>query len=159
MPVQHWRTLSLALGVGVLVFFGQWSTLWPPHHNSDWRAASRAVNALALGDGTPVVFPSPFVEAKPPAWRPDYPLPGFLYCNLTVYPVTGKPFLLPYEDSPEARSHAETLPHGTRFVIYGDNRNVHFWRDWYAARPELQAWRSRLLGPFGDVDVALFEAP
>jgi len=159
MPVQHWRTLSLALGVGVLVFFGQWSMLWPPHHNSDWRAASAVVNALGLGAETTVVFPSPFVEAKPPVWRPDYPLPGFLYCNLTVYPVTGKPFLLPYEDSPEARSHAETLPHGTRFVIYGDNRNVHFWRDWYAARPELQGWRSRLLGPFGDVDVALFEAP
>jgi len=159
MPDKHWRPLAVALGAGALVFFGQWNVLWPPHHNSDWRAASRAVNALDWGAATPVIFPSPFVEGEPPIWRPDYPLPGFLYCYLTVYPVTGDPYLLPYEDSPQASRYAETLPHGRRFVIYGDNRNVHFWRDWFAARPELRGWRNRPLGPFGDVDVALFEAP
>jgi hypothetical protein len=159
MPTKLWRPTAAALGLGALVLFGQWNVPWPPHHNSDWRAASAAVNALAWGPATPVIFPSAFVEAKPPIWRPDYPLPGFLYCYLTVYPVTGEPYLLPYEDSPQARSYAATLPHDGRFVIYGDNRNVHFWREWFAARPELQGWRNRLLGPFGDVDVALFEAP
>jgi hypothetical protein len=159
MPEGRWRLASLALGLIALVFFGQWTTPWPPHHNSDWRAASRAVNDLALGADTPIIFPSPFVEAKPPVWSPDYPLPGFLYCYLTVYPVTGKPYLLPYQSSPEARAYAETIPHGARFVIYGDNPNVSLWRDWYAARPELQGWRSKLLGPFGDVNAALFEAP
>ncbi len=159
MPPKCWRPAAIALGVAALVLFGQWNALWPPHHNSDWRAASRAVNALDWGAATPVIFPSPFVEGKPPIWRPDYPLPGFLYCYLTVYPVTGEPYLLPYEDSPEARRYAETLPHDRRFVIYGDNRNVHLWQGWFAARPELQGWRNRLLGPFGDVDVALFEAP
>jgi hypothetical protein len=151
--------MAMALGLGALVFLGQWNNLWPPHHNSDWRAASRAVNALDWGAATPVIFPSPFVEGKPPVWTPDYPLPGFLYCYLTVYPVTGQPYLLPYEDSPQARAYAATLTFRPRFVIYGDNRNVHLWRDWFAARPDLQGWHSRLLGPFGDVDVALFEAP
>jgi hypothetical protein len=159
MPTKYWLQTALALGAGALALFGQWNILWPPHHNSDWRAASRAVNDLGWGPATPVIFPSPFVEGKPPVWRPHYPLPGFLYCYLTVYPVTGEPYLLPYEDSPEARQYAETLPHGRRFVIYGDNRNVHFWRNWFSARPELQNWHSRLIGPFGDVDVALFEAP
>jgi hypothetical protein len=156
IPANRWKEMTGALAVGVLVFFGQWSVLWPPHHNSDWRGASLAVNQLGWGEDTPVLFPSPFVEAKPPIWTPDYPLPGFLYCHLTVYPVTGHPYLLPFEDSREGRGYAETLPLGQRFVIYGDNRNVHFWRDWFAARTTM---KSRLLGPFGDVDVAVFEAP
>jgi 4-amino-4-deoxy-L-arabinose transferase-like glycosyltransferase len=164
IPPKQWKPLALALSLGVLVFLGQWRELWPPHHNSDWRGAAQATNALGLAPETPVIFPSPFVEAQPPRWSPDYRLPGFLYCHLTVYPVIGRALLFPYEDSPEAQSYAkllasEVLPKGRRFVIYGDNRNVHFWRDWFATRPELEGWRSRLLGPFGDVDVAVFESP
>jgi hypothetical protein len=153
----------MAMGIAALIFGGQWTQLWPPHHNSDWRAASRAANALALGPSTPVLVVSPFIEAKPPAWSPDYPLPGFLYCHLDVYPVNGMPYLFPYGDSVVAEQYAETLARSTlpaagRFLIYAGARDVRFWRDWFAARPELAGWRNRLLGPFLDVDVALFEA-
>jgi len=164
IPKSRWQPLALAMGVAALLFSGQWEQLSPPHHNSDWRAASRAANALKLDPTTPVLVVSPFVEAKPPVWRPDYPLPGFLYCHLDVYPVVGTPYLLPYDDSPAAKQYAETLAKGTlpaagRFLIYAGARDVRFWRDWFAARPQLAGWRSRLLGPFLDVDVALFEAP
>jgi hypothetical protein len=60
---------------------------------------------------------------------------------------------------PEARSYAQTLSLGPRSLIYGDDQNVRLWPDWFSARPGLERWRSRLLGPFGDVYVALFEAP
>jgi hypothetical protein len=164
IPKPRWQPLALAMGIAALLFAGQWEERWPPHHNSDWRAASRAANALALGPATPVLVVSPFIEARPPVWRPDYPLPGFLYCHLDVYPVGGTPYLLPYDDSPAARRYAEdlaknTLPRAGRFLIYAGARDVRAWRDWYAARPEFARWRSRLLGPFLDVDVALFEAP
>lgn len=164
LPKTVWRISALAMGIAALVFSGQWDELRPPHHNSDWRAASQAVNALSLGPDTPVLVVSPFIEGQPPLWRPDYPLPGFLYCHLDVYPVTGKPYLLPYDASPAAKQYAEslamsTLPAARRFMIYAGARDVTFWRDWLAARPEFAQWRSRLLGPFLDVDVALFEAP
>lgn len=163
IPKSRWQSLALAMGIAALLFSGQWEQLSPPHHNSDWRAASRAANALALGPATPVLVVSPFIEAKPPAWSPDYPLPGFLYCHLDVYPVNGMPYLFPYDDSPAAKQYAETLVRSTlptagRFLIYAGDRDVRLWRDWFAARPELAGWRSRLLGPFLDVDVALFEA-
>jgi 4-amino-4-deoxy-L-arabinose transferase-like glycosyltransferase len=164
IPKACWQPLALAMGIAALLFSGQWQELWPPHHNSDWRAASRAANALMLGADTPVLVVSPFIEGKPPIWRPDYTLPGFLYCNLDVYPVRGTPYLLPYDDSTAAKQYAETLakttlPAAGRFLIYAGTRDVRAWRDWFAARPEFARWRSRSLGPFLDVDVALFEAP
>jgi hypothetical protein len=164
IPKARWQPLALAMGIAALVFSGQWEELWPPHHNSDWRAASRAANALLLPPVTPMLVVSPFIEGKPPIWRPDYPLPGFLYCHLDVYPVRATPYLLPYDDSPAARQYAETLatstlPAAGRFLIYAGSSDVRAWRDWFAARPEFARWHSRLLGPFLDVDVALFEAP
>ncbi len=163
-PKTHWRRFAVAMGVIALLVAGQWEQLWPPHHNSDWRAASRAINALGLGPETPVLVVSPFIEGKPPIWRPDYPLPGFLYCHLDVYPVAGKPYLLPYDASAAAQSYADTLARGAlpsarKFFIYAGGSDVRQWREWFAARPEFAGWRSRLLGPFRDVDVALFEAP
>jgi hypothetical protein len=111
-----------------------------------------------------VIYPSPFIEAKPPVWRPDYPLPGFLYSHLPIYPIQGRAYLFPFEFSPEAIGYASELARGTliasgRFLIYGGDRNVLNWSRWFAARPELAGWRHRLLGPFGDVEVALFEKP
>ena len=113
VPKSKWQSLALLMGCAALIFGGQWTELWPPHHNSDWRGASRAVNALALDPSTPVLVVSPFIEAKPPIWSPDYPLPGFLYCQLDVYPVTGTPYLLPYDDSPAGKQYAETLAQST----------------------------------------------
>jgi len=164
IPKSYWPPLALVMGVAALVSAGQWHRLWPPHHNSDWRGASRAANALGLGPTTPVLVVSPFVEAKPPVWGPEYPLPGYLYCQLDVYPVNGTPYLLPYDDSPAGKQYAaglaqSTLPAAGRFLIHGPAADVARWREWFAARPEFSGWRSRQLGPFLDVDVALFERP
>ena len=163
VPKSYWKPLALAMGIAALVFGGQWTRLWPPHHNSDWRGASRALNALALDSSTPVFVISPFVEAKPPIWSPDYPLPGYLYSQIDVYPVNGKLFLLPYGDSPAGVEYAsalanEGLPRSGRFLIYGPASDVARWREWFAARPEFDGWKNRQLGPFLDVDVALFQA-
>jgi hypothetical protein len=164
IPPAYWKRLSAVLGLGVLLFLGQWGKLWPLHHNSDWRAAAHQIEQISAGSEMPVICPSPFIEAKPPVWRPDYPLPGFLYSHLPIYPLRGKTYLFPFENSPEAEEYARTLSKETlsaaeRFVIYGGDRNVWFWRDWFARQPELAGWRFRLLGPFGDVEVALFEKP
>lgn len=162
LPARFWKPAALILGVCALILFGQWTKLWPPHHNSDWRAAARAVNQLPLTAATPVICPSPFVEAKPPAWTPDYKMPGFLYAHLLAYPLRGNVALFPFASSPEAEDYAVALLQGAipaagRFVIYGGNGQAHFWRDWFEKRPELAGWTHRSLGPFLDVDVEVFE--
>jgi Dolichyl-phosphate-mannose-protein mannosyltransferase len=158
-----WRMCSAVLGLCVLVALGQWTELWPVHHNSDWRAAARTVNKFTVDANTPVLLPSPFIEAKPPVWRPNYPLPGFLYCYLPVYKIFGKPYLLPFERSPEAERYAAeilpTLSGTSRFLIYGGDKNVFHWRSFFASRMELRGWENRQLHSFGDVDVAIFDNP
>jgi len=163
IPAEQWKSLAAVLAVGVLLFLGQWRNPLPPHSNSDWRGAARSINELA-GAGTPVICPSPFIEAKPPVWQPDYPLPGFLYAHLSVYPLRGKTVLFPYDSSPKAEEFAlrlsrEALPVQGRFILYGQHPGVLFWRDWFASRPEFAGWRNRPLGSFGDVDVVVFENP
>jgi hypothetical protein len=168
LNARDWRLCSALLGACVLIALGQWpdlfkGALWPAHHNSDWRGAARTVNAWTVDADTPVLLPSPFIEAKPPVWRPDYPLPGFLYCYLQVYKISGKPYLLPFERSPQAERYAsELLPAlsaSPRFLIYGGDKNVFRWRSFLASRPELRGWDNRQLHSFGDVDVAIFENP
>ncbi len=164
---RDWRMCSAVLGMCVFIALGQWSELWhgkpwPAHHNSDWRAAARTVNEWAESD-TPVLLPSPFIEAKPPVWRPNYPLPGFLYCYLPVYKIAGTPYMLPFERSPQGERYASdllpTLAVSRRFLIYGGDKNVFVWRSFFASRPELDGWGNRQLHSFGDVDVAIFENP
>jgi hypothetical protein len=168
LNARDWGVCSAVLGVCVLLALGQWSDvwrgdLWPAHHNSDWRSAAHTVNEWTLNPNTPVLLPSPFIEAKSPVWRPDYPLPGFLYCYLPVYKISGKPYLLPFERSPQAESYASTLlpalAGSARFLIYGGDKNVFVWRSFFASRPELRDWGNRQLHAFGDVDVAIFENP
>jgi len=164
VPKSLWKPAALIMGIAALAFGGQSRELWPPHHNSDWRGAAQAANSLELGPSTPVLVVSPFVEAKPPVWSPDYPLPGYLYCQLDVYPIKGRPYLLPYGDSPAGKEYAgilaqTTLPAAGKFLIHGPAADVDRWRQWFAARPELAGWHNRQLGPFLDVDVALFSAP
>jgi hypothetical protein len=158
IPAGQWRRVSTVFALGVLIFLGQWRQLWPRHHNSDWRAAAGAVNQLEAAGEIPVICPSPFIEARPPAWRPDYPLPGFLYAHLAVYPISGKIYLFPFESSPQAESQAAALSRSRRFLIYGWGPQVDFWRAWFARRPEFAAWHQRRIGPFADVDVVVFEA-
>jgi mannosyltransferase len=162
IPPRHWRTLSLAMGVGVLLLLGQWTELAPLHHGSDWRRAARALNARQTAAPMPVICPSPFIEARPPVWRADYPLDSFLYSHLLYYKVVGKEYPFPYESSPEAEREARELTQGAlitagRFALYGPARSVLHWRDWFSAQPELAAWRSHSLGAFGDVEALVFE--
>jgi hypothetical protein len=164
IPAGEWRRVSAVLALGVFLFQGQWRQPWPRHHNSDWRAAARAVNQLEAAGEIPVICPSPFIEARPPAWRPDYPLPGFLYAHLSAYPISGRIYLFPFENSPPAESQASALARGAlsssrRFLIYGWEPQVNYWRDWFARRPEFAGWHRRRMGPFADVDLVLFEAP
>jgi hypothetical protein len=163
IPPAQWKRLAALVGAGALLLQGQWTRVWPVHEHSDWRGAARQVNALVLGPATPVVCPSPFIEARPPVWRPDYPLPGFLYSQLPVYPIAGKPILFPFATSPEAEAYAatltrETLSSSRRFLIYGGNGPATFWSKWFAARPELAGW-SYARHAHGDVDVVEFNAP
>jgi hypothetical protein len=160
----HWKAASLAFGLGVLLWLGNWSQWRPVHHDSDWRGAAHAIQALALGPDVPVICPSPFIEARPPVWSPNYSLPGFLYSHLSVYPIPGRKYLFPFETSPEAEQFAgklvtETLAVRGRFLIYGDGIHVKFWRDWFSERPALAGWRATSLGSFGDVGAVLFEKP
>ncbi len=164
VPAKRWNALAAVLAVGVLVTNGQWNRVWPLHHNSDWRAAAQAVNQWTGRPGAPVICPSPFIEARPPAWSPGYPLPGFLYAQLYVYPIRAVTILFPFESSPEAEAYAarisrQTLLPAGRFAIYGGAGQAGFWREWFARRPEFDAWRSRRLGPFADVEVVVFESP
>lgn len=161
LPPRFWKPAALLMGVAALAWFGQWTELWPPHHNSDWRGAARAVNRLHPTLATPVICPSPFVEARPPAWTPDYQMPGFLYAQLLVYPVRGNVDLFPFATSPEAEAYATALlkgaiPAAGQFVIYGGNGQTHFWRDWFEKRPELAGW-SHSEYSFADVAVVFFE--
>jgi len=163
IPPERWKPLTLAFAAGVLLWMGQWRELWPMHHGSDWRMAAHTIDQRAMNDpDLPVLCPSPFIEARPPVWKPSYALPGFLYCHLPVYPFRGKPYLLPFDDSPEAESYVTSLAEGPlaasgRFLIYGGSGSVRYWRNWFSVRPEYSAWHRERLGPFGDVVVELFE--
>jgi len=163
IPPAWWKPLALVFAAGVLLLLGQWREHWPMHHGSDWRLAAHTIDQWASDDPSlPVLCPSPFIEARPPVWHPSYALPGFLYCHLPVYPFRGKPYLLPFEASPEAKQYVESLTDGTliasgRFLIYGGSGAVRYWRNWFSIRPEFSTWRRERLGPFGDVVVELFE--
>ena len=165
IPADWWKPLSVVLGLGVLIMLGQWRELWPMHHGSNWRLAAHTVDQWAAANpATPVLCPSPFIEAQPPIWQPSYPLPGFLYCHLPVYRFHGKPYLLPFESSPEARHYVQTLAEGPiaasgRFLIYGGSGSVRYWRNWFSIQPEFSTWHRERLGSFGDVVVELFERP
>lgn len=157
----YWKYTALVFGLGVLVTVGNWRHPWTARANSDWRGAAAAIRETA-DQNTPVICISPFIEARPPEWRPDYHLPGFLYSFLPVYEIRGHPYLFPFADSPEAQAYArelsrDTLPHSRRFVIYGGDLNVRRWRDWFERQPELIGWGARDLGSFGDVEAVVME--
>jgi hypothetical protein len=120
-------------------------------------AAERADRPRNAGD-----CDEPVHRSAPAGLAPDYPLTSFLYCHLLVYPVRGDVSPFPFETSPAAEAAARRLAGGklqnaAKFAILGGDRSVRFWSDWFRAQPELAGWRSRNLGPFGDVEVALFE--
>ena len=162
MPGRLWRPASIAMAAAALAFAGNWRTLWPDHDPAGWRAPSEYVSGNVIGPDTPVLCTSPFIEAAPPVWRPDYPLPGFLYAQLWAYPLRGKPYLLPFSPSIQATDYAteiaaETLPSSRRFVLFGSIASVEYWRKWLLARPELQGWGS-YTRDFGQIRVIVFSA-
>jgi hypothetical protein len=169
VPDRAWKPSAAVLGTVVLLFTGGIPRLAPLHHNSNWRAAASAIRREGVSPNTPVLYPSPFIEAQSPVWQPNYPLPSFLYCQLLTYPVGGTPVLLPYAAStdvkqPEAERYAATisatpLSTSSKFVIYGGDTNVKKWQRFFAARPELAGWRIKTLGTFGDVAAVVFEPP
>jgi Dolichyl-phosphate-mannose-protein mannosyltransferase len=163
VPARYWKPVAVVLGLVVLVILGRWNHLTIPHHNSDWRGAARTLNQIT-DSSSPVICPSPFIEARDGVWRPDYPISSFLYSHLLVYRLVGRTLPFPFQTSRETEQYASTLAaqvlsQGNRFAIYGGEREVKFWQQWFAARPELSNWRNRRLGPFADVEVALFENP
>jgi hypothetical protein len=163
IPADYWKPLSLVFALGVLIMLGQWRQPWPMHHGSNWRLAAHTIDQWARNDpATPVLCPSPFIEARPPVWQPSYALPGFLYSHLPVYPFRGKPYLLPFDESPEAKLYVQSLVDGPiaasgRFFIYGGSGSVRYWRNWFSIQPGFSTWHRERLGPFGDVVVELFE--
>ena len=109
----------------------------------------------------PVICTSPFIEAQPPVWTPNYPPQGFLYSNLSVYEIPGHIYPFPFLTSPAVEDYAQHLLIGKlaaagRFAIYGQDRSAQFWWRWFAARPELRGWQNRKLGSFGDVEAVAF---
>jgi hypothetical protein len=63
--------------------------------------------------------------------------------------------------SPEAAAFARQLTAGAlanagRFAVFGGDRSVRFWRDWFAAQPEFSAWNNEVLGLYGDVEIVGF---
>ncbi len=174
IPPTRWKSMAALLGLGALVCLGQWNRVWPWHERSDWRAAAQAVNASLLDSETPVICPSPFVEGRPPIWRPDYHMPGFLYSHLPVYPIRGRVYLFPFVTTDEAAQRISVAPpdldqyaagltrdalvRSRRFMVYGGNGAVRFWRKWFLARPELAGWRMNRRY-YGDVELATFDAP
>jgi len=160
IPSRMWKTLAIGLGLVVLLVRGDWRELWPAHTGMDWRAAAQAINQRAAST-TPVICPSPFVEGQMSTWRPNYPLPSFLYAPLVAYPVRGRvipfPFAIRSADRYAASLARSTLPAAGRFFVYGHRLNAYFWENWYRKRPELAGWSSRRLGPFGDVVVVEFD--
>jgi hypothetical protein len=152
LPARWWRAAAGVMGVGALAAHGQWNVLWPVHEKSGWRQAAEAVNRSAA----PVICPSPFIEAGPPVWRPDYRLPGFLYAHLAYYPIRGEAILFPFEDSPEAEDYAAQVLTSMRggFLMYGGAGQVTFWQKWFA-----EHGRPGSVDRFGDVYVAHFSPP
>jgi hypothetical protein len=177
LPAGWWQAAAALVGLGAIAALGQWTTAWPEHEKSNWRAAAAEINRLESAADLPVICTSPFIEARWPVWRPDYPLPGFLYADLAYYPIRGKLVLFPFEDAhyltpggrplaagePRAEVYAAQLlggpltAHGG-FLIYGGSNSIRFWQKWFAARPELKAWKNRR-DELGDVFVARFWAP
>ena len=163
LPRARWKQASAVLAIAGLITAGRWQFTWPPHDREDWRQASLNEDLAAPEPDTPVVAVSPFIEAQPPAWSPEYRLPGFLYSPLFVYPLRGRIYPFPIARSPDAERYAANLLSGalrnrSRFIVYGGARVVRPWVLWFSGRPELANWRVSV--DFAQtVETVVFENP
>lgn len=163
VPRKRWRTTAAVMGVVALVTTGHWSVMWPNHSPDDWRDGALAEHRLALEPDTPVVAVSPFVEAQPPVWKPDYYLPGFLYAPLFVYPLRGAVYPFPFVLSPESEAWGaklirDTLLRHSRFIVYGGGRFALHWVVWFASQPQLAGW-SYQVNRADAINTVVFEKP
>ena len=160
IPRAFWKPAALVLALGVLLMKSDWHKVWPDH-DENWRGAAQEINRTIASSPTPVICISPFIEARSPAWHPEYSLPGFLYSHLTAYPVRGQICPFPIHKSSQAERYAENLlgtaiPAAGRFVLYGKGADASVWRSWFAGRRELAGWSNRSLGEFKGVDAVVF---
>jgi hypothetical protein len=145
LPRERWKHASVALAIAGLIWTGQWTVPWPAHTLENWRQASSDADLAAEEPDTPVIAVSPYIEARPPIWSPDYHLPGFLYAPLFVYPVRGRVYPFPFLRSPDAERYAAALLRDTllkrpRFIVYGAGGNTLSWMQWFSKRTELSSW-------------------
>jgi hypothetical protein len=145
IPRTCWKLAAVLLGVVCLILVGHWSVLWPHHSPDNWRDGAAQEHIAAREPDTPVIAISPFIEAEPPVWTPDYKLPGFIYAPLFVYPLRGRVYPFPFTVSPNAEQYAVSLVRDTllkrpRFIVYGGGRYALVWAYWFARRPELAGW-------------------
>ncbi len=159
LPAKFWKLAAAVIAAAALILLQDWSVLWLPHGDEGWREAASLERGMAAED-TPVLCPSPFIEAQPPVWTPDYQLPGFLYANLAHYPMRGKALLLPFTESPASDEYERQLlvsrlmPAG-KFLIYGEYAQVGYVSGWLQQRPELAGWHSEAHN-FGSVFVVVY---
>lgn len=150
LPHALWKRAATVAAVLALAMEGHWTTLWPLHSGDDWKGGARAERVLARDPDTPVIVISPFIEAQPPVWTPNYYLPGFLYAPEFTYPLSGHIYPFPFVLSPEAEQYAadlvrETLAKQPRFIVHGGGRFAMHWVIWFAGRPELAGWSYRVI--------------
>jgi hypothetical protein len=164
LPEGAWNKASVAMAAIVVIFIGGVPKLAPRHHNSGWRETAAEIRALGIRPDTPILYPSPFIEAQSPVWHPNFELPGFLYCNVAFYPVGGTPYLLPFVSSPDAERYASeiastALAAEDKFVIYGSDVRVEYWEKAFSGQPGLAGWQARQIAKVGDVEAFVFERP
>ncbi|HKD04292.1 MAG TPA: glycosyltransferase family 39 protein [Bryobacteraceae bacterium] len=161
LPDRGWRYGAAAAGIIALFLMGQWSAKSPAHTPDDWRAAAAMEKAIST-DSTPVLCASPFIEAQSPGFSPAYALPGFLFSNLTYYPIRGRLRLFPFSPSEQAEKYAlsllknELVP-ARRFVLYGSNYGSGYLMRYLAKRPELAGWKIDSTH-FGSILIVTFDA-
>jgi len=163
LPRVRWKQASAVIAVLGLIAAGEWNALWPDHFPDTWREASLEEDFAAQEPDTPVITVSPFIEAQPPTWSPEYRLPGFLYAPVFVYPLRGRIYPFPFMRSEVAERYAagllrDTLVKRARFIVYGAGRDTQSWVRWFSQRPELANWRY-VAGGAKAIDVAVFENP
>jgi mannosyltransferase len=162
IPSAKWRPAALCVGIIALGLSGDWTSVWPSHERDDWREAASLERSLARDD-TPVICTSPFIEAQPPVWTPDYSFPGFLYSHLQYYTITGKPIFFPFGWSPEEERYlasllAAKLLSSGQFVMYGSGRSLQPLDRWLAGRRELEGWRKESK-KFDEISVTIYRSP
>ena len=163
LPQKRWKQAAACVGIVALAVSGQWNAVWPHHAKDVWRDGARTERLLVSDADTPVIAVSPFVEAQPPVWKPDYFLPGFLYAPLLAYPLRGAVYPFPIVLSEPSEQYAVKMlrqglvPRG-RFVVFGGSRFPMHWVVWFAGRPELAGW-SYQIHRDDAIETVVFEKP